>query len=62
MQIMFPQSMPHRVGNLFQASLHKNATNWAVCNQGKLQQFICQIQSRGVFFFFFFLGYLGNRL
>ena len=61
---MFPQSMPHRVGNLFQASLHKNATNWAVCNQGKLQQFICQIQSRGVFFFiyFFFLGNLGNRL
>ena len=56
---MFPQSMPQRVGNLFQASLHKNATNWAVCNQGKLQLFICQIQSRGVFFF---LGNLGNRL
>lgn len=50
---MFPRSMPHRVSNLFQASLHKNATNWAVCNQGKLQQFICQIQSRGVFFKFF---------
>lgn len=49
---MFPQSMPYRVGNLFQASLHKNATNWAVCDQGNFNSLFVKFRVE-VFFFFF---------